>query len=228
MDNTYIDTNRKNSVIMVSRLLYDGHKKHLLKAKMSTSLNYFFYLTALPRPGINFFLRIVRYFLKLPKNHKPICSKQNKLTLLFLFFSNFSFSQVPHCGFDFTSYLVVLPHENGNSAVINDLQITVVDENGNEVIITENTLSWIKKDKALSFDRNYLISKPTEKERWFFPYANESYFLSVTNTFPADNYSIQISDPKGIYKTQTIQLQLTWVMVHPIYQGDYIIFVIIE
>jgi hypothetical protein len=87
------------------------------------------------------------------------------------------------------------------------LQITVIDENGNEVINTENSLSWVNKDKALSFDRNYLISKPTEKERWFFPYANESYFLSVTNTFPAENYSIKISDPKGIYITQTIQLQ---------------------
>ena len=119
----------------------------------------------------------------------------------------YSYSQVPHCGFDFTSYLVVIPHENGNLAIINDLQITVVDENGNEVLNVDNSLSWINKDKVLSFDRNYLISKPTEKERWFFPYANESYFLSVTNTFPADNFSIKIFDPKGIYITQTIQLQ---------------------
>jgi hypothetical protein len=132
---------------------------------------------------------------------------KNRLSFLFLLFSIFCYSQVPHCGFDFTSYLVVIPHENTNSAVINDLQITVVDENGNEVLNVDNSLSWINKDKALLFDRNYLISKPTEKERWFFPYANESYFLSVTNTFPAENYSIKISDPKGTYKSQTIQLQ---------------------
>ncbi|WP_264558418.1 hypothetical protein [Flavobacterium sp. N2270] len=132
---------------------------------------------------------------------------KNKLSLFFLLLSIFCYSQVPHCGFDFTSYLVVLPHENGNSTVINDLQITVVDEKGNEVLNVDNSLSWINKDKALLFDRNYLISKSTEKERWFFPYANESYFLSVTNTFPAENYSIKISDAKGIYKTQIIQLQ---------------------
>lgn len=132
---------------------------------------------------------------------------KNKLSLFFLLFSIFAFSQVPHCGFDFTSYLVVIPRENNNSAVINDLQITVIDENGKEVINTENSLSWINKNITLLFDRNHLISKPNEKERWFFPYATESYFLSVTNTFPADNFSIKISDPKGIYKTQIIQLQ---------------------
>lgn len=114
---------------------------------------------------------------------------------------------MPHCGFDFTSYIVVIPHENGNLAVVNDLKITVVDENENEVLNIDNSLSWLNKNKALLFDRNYLISKPTEKERWYFPYANESYFLSVTNTFPADSFSIKISDPKGIYETQIIQLQ---------------------
>lgn len=114
---------------------------------------------------------------------------------------------MPHCGFDFTSYLVVTPHENGSSDIINNLQIKVVDANGNEVLNTNNSLSWINKDKPLLFDRNYLISKSSEKERWFFPYANESYFLSVTNTFPADNYSVEISDTKGIYKNQMIELQ---------------------
>ena len=92
-------------------------------------------------------------------------------------------------------------------AIINELQITIVDENGKEVINTDNSLSWVNKDQALLFDRNYLISKATEKVRWFFPYAAESYFLSVTNTFPADNYSVKIADPKGIYKTQMIELQ---------------------
>ena len=116
---------------------------------------------------------------------------KNKLSFFFLLFSIFCYSQVPHCGFDFTSYLVVIPHENSNSAVINDLQITVVDEKGKDVLNVDNSLSWINKDKALLFDRNYLINKPSEKERWFFPYANESYFLSVTNTFPADNFSIK-------------------------------------
>lgn len=132
---------------------------------------------------------------------------KNKFSFFFLLFSIFSYSQVPHCGFDFTSYLVVIPHENGNTLIINELQITIVDESGKEVVNTDNSLSWINKDKALLFDRNYLISKPTEKERWFFPYATESYFLSVTNTFPADNYSVIITDAKGVYKTQTIELQ---------------------
>lgn len=132
---------------------------------------------------------------------------KNKLSFFCILFSLFSYSQVPHCGFDFTSYIVVIPHENGNLAVVNNLQIMVVDENAKEVLNIDNSLSWLNKNKALLFDRNYLISNPNEKERWYFPYANESYFLSVTNTFPADNFSIKISDPKGIYKTQIIPLQ---------------------
>jgi hypothetical protein len=130
-----------------------------------------------------------------------------KLSFFFLLFSIFCFGQVPHCGFDFTSYLVVIPYEKGSSAIVNELQITIVDENGKEVINTNNSLSWINKDKTLLFDRNYLISKATEKERWFFPYATESYFLSVTNTFPADNFRVKIADLKGVYKPQIIPLQ---------------------
>lgn len=128
-------------------------------------------------------------------------------SFFFFIFSMLSLSQVPHCGFDFTSYLVVIPHEKNNTAVVNDLQITIVDEDGKEVLNTDNSLSWVNKDKTLLFDRNYLISKPIDKERWFFPYATESYFLSVTNTFPADNYSVKITDLNGVYRTQTIPLQ---------------------
>ena len=52
-----------------------------------------------------------------------------------------------------------------------------------------------------------LVSKEGEKERYFFPYAKDTYFISVTNTFPADEFSIKIEDQKGLYKTQIIPLQ---------------------
>ena len=52
----------------------------------------------------------------------------------FLLFSLNLLAQVPHCGFDFTSYLVVKAHEEGKSDNIPDLKITLVNEKGEEVI----------------------------------------------------------------------------------------------
>ena len=130
-----------------------------------------------------------------------------KLLLFIGFFSLFSFSQVPHCGFDFTSYLVVKAHEEGKTANINDLKISLVDENGIEVINKNNKYSWKNGNQPLLFSKNYLISKPDEAQKWFFPYAEDTYLLSVTNTFPAADFYIKIQDEKGIYKEQFLQLQ---------------------
>jgi hypothetical protein len=132
---------------------------------------------------------------------------KNKLSFLFLLFSIFCYSQVPHCGFDFTSYLVVTAHENGQSSFIDNLKITIVNESGEDVVNTNNSLSWKNKDTVLLFEKNYLVNESGKKESWFFPYAKASYFLSVTNTFPADNFSVKIEDSNGVYKTQIIPLQ---------------------
>ena len=58
---------------------------------------------------------------------------KTKISFFFLLFSLFSLGQVPHCGFDFTSYLVVKVHEEGKSDNIPDLKITLVNEKGEEV-----------------------------------------------------------------------------------------------
>lgn len=128
-------------------------------------------------------------------------------SLLFFLYSFFTFSQIQHCGYDFTSYIVVNAHENGVSENPKELKITVVSENGAEVININNIYSWNKGNEPMVFTQNYLVSKEDEKERYFFPYAKDNYFISVANTFPADNFSIKIEDTKGIYKTQTIPLQ---------------------
>ena len=70
-----------------------------------------------------------------------------KLSFFFLLFSLFSLGQVPHCGFDFTSYLVVKVHEEGKSDNIPDLKITLVNEKGEEVINENNKYSIIGKTK---------------------------------------------------------------------------------
>ena len=127
--------------------------------------------------------------------------------LFFFFFSLVSFAQVPHCGFDFTSYLVVKAHEEGKSDNIPDLKITIVNEKGVEFINLNNKYSWKYANQPLIFTRNQLISKPNEPEKWFFPYSGDTYLLSVTNTFPAEEFYIKIQDTKAKYKEQLVQLQ---------------------
>ncbi len=129
------------------------------------------------------------------------------LSFFFLFFTLITVGQVPHCGFDFTSYLVVKAHEDGKSDNIADLKITLVNEKGVEVINENNKYSWKNANQALIFTRNHLISKSNEPEKWFFPYAGDTYLLSVTNTFPAEDFYIKIQDTRGVFQEQLIQLQ---------------------
>ncbi|MCO6175962.1 hypothetical protein NHF50_12995 [Flavobacterium sp. NRK F10] len=128
-------------------------------------------------------------------------------SLLIFFFSWNSFSQIQHCGYDFTSYLVVDVYENGKTENVKELKISIVDENGNEVVNVNNLYSWNKANLPMVFTQNYLVSNEGEKERYFFPYAKDQYFISVTNTFPAEQFSIKIEDPNGIYKSQMLPLQ---------------------
>jgi len=129
------------------------------------------------------------------------------LSFFFLFYSLITVGQVPHCGFDFTSYLVVKAHEDGKSENVADLKITLVNEKGVEVINENNKYSWKNANQALIFTRNYLISKSNEPEKWFFPYAGDTYLLSVTNTFPAEDFYLKIQDTKGVFQEQLVQLQ---------------------
>lgn len=119
----------------------------------------------------------------------------------------FSFGQIQHCGYDFTSYIVIDVHEEGKAENIKDLRISIVAENGTEVINVNNTYSWNNANKPLLFKQNYRIESSDNKERYFFPYAKDQYFLSVSNTFPAENFSVKIEDPKNVFKTQIIPLQ---------------------
>jgi hypothetical protein len=129
------------------------------------------------------------------------------LSFFFLFFTLITVGQVPHCGFDFTSYLVVKAHEDGKLDNIADLKISLVNEKGEEVINENNKYSWKNANQALIFTRNHLISKSNEPEKWFFPYAGDTYLLSVTNTFPAEEFYIKIQDTQGRFQEQLVQLQ---------------------
>ena len=127
--------------------------------------------------------------------------------------------QAQHCGYDFTSYLVLDVHEEGVKQNIKGLKLSLVDSNGNELLNINNKYSWKNENKPLFFSFNYKIDEevkseiPAEnkKERWFFPYAKDNYFLSIINTFPADEVKVKIEDIDGIenggfFETQIVDL----------------------
>ncbi len=127
--------------------------------------------------------------------------------LLFLTLITFSAkAQVMHCGYDFTSYVVLDVHEAGKKENIKNLRITIVDSLGNDVVNTANKYSYNNAGEPMVFTFNYKIGDDNKrlpegivatKERWFFPYAKDNYLLSVVNTFPADSFQIKIEDKDG-------------------------------
>lgn len=146
------------------------------------------------------------------------------MRLVFLFFIAFYFSansqvfNVQHCGYDFTSYLVINVHEQGKTENIKNLKITIVDSSGSDVINKSNRWSWVNNNKPLLFTPNYKLDSNNNKVensnpegKWFFPFAKDYYLLSVVNTFTADIFSVKIEDIDkeengGHFETQIIPL----------------------
>jgi len=142
------------------------------------------------------------------------------IAILLLTLSVSAQQNVMHCGYDFTSYVVLDVHEAGKKENIKDLKITIVDSLGRDVVNINNVFSWKNTNEPLRFSFNYQIGddykRLTEgvvatRERWFFPFAKDNYLLSVSNTFPADNFHFKIEDTDGKanggkFKTMTLPL----------------------
>lgn len=108
----------------------------------------------------------------------------------------------PHCGFDFNSYLVVETFIDNQKVMVPNLKITVVDIDNKEVINANNQYSLIDPDKVLQFSENYKVTY----DKWFFPYAQESYLLLISLDFPSNGLNIKIEDTSGKYKTQFLPI----------------------
>ncbi|HEU0137292.1 MAG TPA: hypothetical protein VFQ50_08380 [Flavobacterium sp.] len=124
--------------------------------------------------------------------------------LFMLLLIGFSSTAQQHCGYDFTSYIVLHIHEDGKKENIPGLKVSLVDRNGNEIVNHNNKYSWNNNDGTLVFSKNYMI----DNNRWFFPYAKDTYLLSVTNTFPADELQVKIEDASAepVFATTTVPL----------------------
>ncbi len=137
-----------------------------------------------------------------------------------MFLSLQSFAQIGdaiHCGYDFTSYIVVKPHEDGKTQTINGLKMSICDQDGNEVINKDFKLSWKNNNQPLHFVRNYKIDSNNKRiegfdgGKWFYYFADDHYLVTVANTFNADDFYLKIEDTDGeenggYFKTFMMQL----------------------
>lgn len=126
--------------------------------------------------------------------------------MAFPFWAQAQIAGVPHCGYDFTSYLVVNAHEENAKLNPKDLSISLVDLEGKEVINTANTISLIGTNAPLIFIQNYQVSLADGQLKWYFPYATDQYFLVVRNTIDIEKFQVKIEDKKGIYQPQILPL----------------------
>lgn len=131
-----------------------------------------------------------------------------KKFILLVFISTFGFSQegLPHCGYDFTTYLVANPIDVTTKKIIDGLQVTLVDTNGNEVVNTNNEFSLINKDKTVTFAKNYQVTLANSEVRWFYNICEDQYLLQLkANFIPEEKgYSIKISDALNRYSTTIV------------------------
>jgi len=140
--------------------------------------------------------------------------QKNLFFSLFLLLSWVASSQEIHCGYDFTSYFVVEPRENGKQEVVKGLKLTLIDFMGRDLVNTNNQYSWIKNNEVMQFYENYKIDNNNNRVpdddpngKWYFYFAKASYLLSVNNEFKAEHFRLKIEDPNGVYKTGIIPLQ---------------------
>lgn len=107
-----------------------------------------------------------------------------------------------HCGYDFSTYLVVETIVNGKKEILPDLKISIIDFEGNLVLNENNKFSYKNANESLLFQKNYkILPEGSLTEKWFFPYADESYFLVLNNDFPFQDFKIKITDLSGKFKT---------------------------
>ena len=140
-----------------------------------------------------------------------------RILYIFLFLRFFSATAQQHCGYDFSSFLVLHIHEDGKAENIPNLKVTLIDFFGNEMVNTGNKYSWTNRDEVMTFYENYKIDSKgnklteeatEEKVRWFFPFSKATYIIATTNDFPIEGMRAKIEDvsEKPVYQTQIINL----------------------
>ena len=134
----------------------------------------------------------------------------NKFLFFIFLLPLLSFAQIGttlHCGYDFTTYLVIDIKDANTKKTIQGLKVSIIDKAGNPLYNTDYKYSFVNANQPLVFAENYKI----DEKRWFFPYANEVYLLLLANTFNAEDFQLKIEDIDGVangglFETQILDL----------------------
>lgn len=105
-----------------------------------------------------------------------------------------------HCSFDFVNIIVVRPHAQGDTTVIDGLRIVLVDK---------DSCSTVELPATSSRTPHYLFQRNTDPPtQWLhpatwkrngkrqFPFAQDNYFLLVPNDFHVENYRVLVVDER--------------------------------
>lgn len=128
---------------------------------------------------------------------------------LFLIFSFLLFTNIAvnaqHCPFDLEGIVVVKIHAEGDTAIIQNLNITLLDTLGNPVLKQDwayrdflgDTLRLWQNPSKTTFHTTIDCNHPADPRRIRFPFAKEDYVLVCPIYFTVEKYKIKIEDIDG-------------------------------
>lgn len=100
-----------------------------------------------------------------------------------------------HCGYDFSAILVVRPHAVGDSVVLKDLRITLLDSNN--VPLTNNCRPYppfFRNTDRKAWDTPGVNHRPIRTDDRLFPFAQDNYVLVISRGMDLRGCSILVQD----------------------------------
>lgn len=98
-----------------------------------------------------------------------------------------------HCGYDFSSIIVVRPHAAEDSAVIHGLRITLLDSNNVPVVHHGAPWSLFHRNERPPFCGYVRYKGPFNP---YFPFAGGNYVLVVPSNFRTEKMKVLVQDER--------------------------------
>ena len=135
----------------------------------------------------------------------------HKFFFLILLFTSLNF-RAQHCPFDHSSLFIVSVKDSLTNTVINNLKITLVDNNKlaifNKVIGPKLEINnYYNNDSIYVFHHNLKENFPKLTSKYYekgLPVARGKYFLVLIGYLNEEKKFLKIEDSKGVYKTNYI------------------------
>lgn len=114
-------------------------------------------------------------------------------SVLLPFLFGLSIAHAQHCGYDFSSIIVVRPHGEGDSAVIDGLRITLLDSNNIPVLVQGQPYHLFKPNDDPDACGQRLFGFARGQCRCF-PFAKDNYVLVIREGMKTETMRILVQD----------------------------------